>query len=123
MSASRYYDAVAFDVRDNCAMLFFARTAPTGGIEDYVLVMRTLGEEFDDTLFLEINEMQFAGNELIREATMIENMLTLHFANPVPELGNASELVLTFDATADNKTSMEAGALRVLGEKLLGGHA
>ncbi len=123
MSASRHYDAVAFDVRDNAAMLFFARTTPTGDIEDYVLVMRTSGEEFDDTLFLEVNEIQFAGNELIREATMSENMLTLHFANPVSELGNASELVLTFDATAGNKTSMETGAFRVLGEKLSGGHA
>ena len=123
MSVSRHYNAVAFDVRDNATLLFFARTTPTGDIEDYVLVMRTLGEEFDDTLFLEINEMQFAGNELIREATMSENMLTLHFANTISELGNASELVLTFDATADNKTSMEAGVFRVLGEKLSGGHA
>ena len=123
MSFSRHYDTVAFDVRENATMLFFARTTASGDIEDYLLLMRTIGEEFDDTIFLEVNETQFAGNELIREATMSENMLTIHFVSPVSEIEGASELVLTFDPTADNKTSMEAGAFRVLGEKLSGGHA
>lgn len=123
MSSSRHYDTVAFDVRENATMLFFARTTNSGDIEDYVLLMRTIGEDFDDTIFLEVNETQIAGNELIREASMSENMLTIQFADPVAEIDGESELILTFDATAENKTSMEAGAFRVLGEKLSGGHA
>jgi len=51
MSASRHYDTVAFDVRDNATMLFFARTSAAGDIEDYLLLMRTIGEDFDDTIF------------------------------------------------------------------------
>ncbi|MDH3440948.1 MAG: hypothetical protein OEM63_09365 [Gammaproteobacteria bacterium] len=123
MSYSRHYDTVAFDVRENATMLFFARTTAKGDIEDYLLLMRTIGEDFDDTIFLEVNETQFAGNDLIREATMSENMLTIQFAKPVAEIDGESALVLTFDSTADNRTSMEAGAFRVLGEKLSGGHA
>jgi len=123
MSSSRHFDTVAFDVRDNATMLFFARTTANGDIEDYLLLMRTIGEDFDDTIFLEINETQFSGNDLISEATMGESMLTLHLAEPVAEIGGETDLVLTFDQTEENKTSMEAGAFRVLGEKLSGGHA
>lgn len=123
MSTSRHYDTVAFDVRDNATMLFFARTSTAGEIEDYLLLMRTIGEDFDDIIFLEVNESQFAGSEIIREATMNGSMLTLHFHEPVSEFDNQAELVLTFDDTVENKRSMEAGAFRVLGEKLAGGHA
>ncbi len=123
MSASRHYDTVAFDVRDNATMLFFARTNGAGDIEDYLLLMRTVGEDFDDVIFLEVNEDQFAGSEIIREAKMSSNMLTLYFDEPVKEFDSQTELVLTFDDSAENKTSMEAGAFRVLGEKLAGGHA
>lgn len=123
MSTSRHYDTVAFDVRENATMLFFARTTANGDIEDYLLLMRTIGDDFDDTIFLEVNESQFSGNDLIQEATMSENMLTIQFADPVAEIDGVSELILTFDPTAENRTSMEAGAFRVLGEKLSGGHA
>lgn len=123
MSSSRHYDTVAFDVRENATMLFFAKTTPGGDIEDYVLLMRTIGDDFDDAIFLEVNESQFSGNDLIREATMSENMLTIHFVDPVAEIDGESELILSFDPTPENRTSMEAGAFRVLGEKLSGGHA
>lgn len=123
MSASRQYDTVAFDVRDNATMLFFAQTSTVGDIEDYLLLMRTEGEEFDGVIFLEINEQQFAGSEMISEARMNGNMLTLSFHGPVEELGGETELMLVFDDTAENRTSMEAGAFRVLGEKLSGGNA
>jgi len=123
MSASRHYDTVAFDVRDNATMLFFARTSAVGDIEDYLLLMRTEGDDLDGVIFLEINEQQFAGGEMISEARMSGNMLTLVFHEDVKELDGASEMVLTFDDTSENRTSMEAGAFRVLGEKLSGGHA
>ncbi len=123
MSASRHYDTVAFDVRDNATMLFFASTSAAGDIEDYLLLMRTEGDELDGVIFLEINEEQFAGSEMISEARMSGNMLTLVFHEAVKELDSASELILTFDDTPENRTSMEAGAFRVLGEKLSGGHA
>ena len=123
MSASRHYDTVAFDVRDNATMLFFARTSAGGDIEDYLLLMRADGEGLDGVIFLEINEEQLAGSEIISEARMSGGMLTLVFHEPVKELGGVSELVLTFDDSPENRTSMEAGAFRVLGEKLSGGHA
>lgn len=47
MSASRHYDTVAFDVRDNATMLFFARTTAEGDIDDYLLLMRTIEDDFD----------------------------------------------------------------------------
>jgi hypothetical protein len=123
MSASRHYDTVAFDVRDNATMLFFARTSASGDIEDYLLLMRAKGDDLDGVIFLEINEEQLAGSEIIAEARMSGNMLTLVFHAPVKELDNVSELILTFDDSPENRTSMEAGAFRVLGEKLSGGHA
>lgn len=123
MPASRQYDTVAFDVRDNATMLFFAQTTAAGDIEDYLLLMRSENEELDGAIFLEINEKQFAGSEMISEARMNGNMLTLIFHAPVTELGNITELALIFDDTAENRTSMEAGAFRVLGEKLSGGNA
>ena len=63
MSASRHFDTVAFDVRDNATMLFFARTNAAGDIEDYLLLMRAVGEDFDDAIFLEINEKQLKFSE------------------------------------------------------------
>jgi hypothetical protein len=123
MSASRHYDTVAFDVRDNATMLFFARTSANGDIDDYLLLMRTIGEDFEDTIILEINEQQLSGSEIIREAQMAGNMLTLVFNEPVSYFDGESKLVMTFHDSAENRTSMEAGAFRVLGEKLAGGHA
>ena len=123
MSASRHYDTVAFDVRDNATMLFFAQTNQRGDIEDYLLLMRAISEDFDAVIFIELNEQQLSGTDLVREATMSENMLTISFREPVPELANESELILTFDPTDENRASLETGAFRVLGDKLSGGHA
>jgi hypothetical protein len=123
MSDSRHYDTVAFDVRDNATMLFFARTTAAGDIEDYLLLMRAEGEDFDEAIYIEINENQFAGHDLIQEARMTGNMLTLELREPVAELDGASEIVLTYDDSPENRTSIESGAFRVLGNTLAGGNA
>jgi hypothetical protein len=123
MSASRQYDTVAFDVRDNATMLFFARTSPVGDIEDYLLLMRPEGDDLDGVIFLEINEQQFSGSEVISEARMSGNLLTLVFNEKMKELDGVTEIVICFEDTPENRNSMEAGAFRVLGDKLSGGHA
>ena len=123
MLESRQYDTVAFDVRDNATMLFFARTTPEGDIEDYLLLMRTIEEDFDSSTYIEINEKQFGGHDLIREARLMGNTLTLVLHEPAAELGNISEIVLTYTDTPENGASMEAGAFRVLGDTLSGGNA
>jgi len=123
MTGSRHYDTVAFDVRDNATMLFFARTTDAGDIEDYLLLMRAIGEDFDDSLYIEINETQLAGHDLVREAHMTGNMLTLDLREPSQELDGASQIVLTYDDSPDNRSSIESGAFRVLGNTLAGGHA
>lgn len=123
MASERHFDTVAFDVRDDTSMLFFAKTNAAGDIEDYLLIMRAEGNEFADAVYLEINEQLLAGHDLIREARMTGNLLALDLHQPADALGGASELVLTFDATDENKVSLEAGAFRVLGSLLAGGHA
>lgn len=123
MSDNRHFDTVAFDVRDNASMLFFARTAPSGDISDYILIMRAEGEEFDDAVYLELNDQQFSGHDLVREARLTDNVLTIELHEPAEELGGVTDIVLTFDANDENKTSMEAGAFRVLGNLLAGGNA
>ena len=123
MSTSRHYDTVAFDVRENATMLFFARTTLAGDIEDYILLMRADGEGFDGNIYMEINEQQVPGHDLIQEARMTGNMLTLELREPLDELGGESEIVLTYDDSPENRTSMETGAFRVLGNTLTGGHA
>ena len=123
MLNSRHYDTVAFDVRDNAIMLFFARTTAAGDIEDYLLLMRAEGEEFDEAIYIEINENQFAGHDLIQEARMTGNMLTLELREPMAELDGASEIVLTYDDSPENRTSIETGVFRVLGNTLAGGNA
>lgn len=104
-------------------MLFFARTAPGGDISDYILIMRAEGEEFDDAVYLELNDQQFSGHDLVREARLTDNVLTIELHEPAEELGGVTDIVLTFDANDENKTSMEAGAFRVLGNLLAGGNA
>ena len=47
MAESRQYDTVAFDVKDNATMLFFANTTEEGDISDYLLLMRTVDEYFN----------------------------------------------------------------------------
>ena len=123
MSDSRHYDTVAFDVRDNATMLFFARTTPEGDINDYLLLMRTIEENFDESMYIEINEHQFGGHNLIREAALMGNTLTLTLHEPAEELGGATQIVLTFADTPENGTSIERGAFRVLGDTLVGGNA
>jgi hypothetical protein len=92
-------------------------------IEDYLLLMRAEGEGIEEAVYIEINEDQFAGHDLIQEARMTGNMLTLQLREPVPELGGASEIVLSYDDSPENRTSIESGAFRVLGDTLAGGHA
>lgn len=123
MAGNRNYDTVAFDVRDNATMLFFARTTANGDIEDYLLLMRAEGEDYDDAIYLEINEQQFAGHNLIKEARLTGNMLTLELCEPAEELQGAGEIIVAFDDTPENKSSIELGAFRVLGDTLAGGHA
>jgi len=123
MSHSRSYDTVAFDVRDNATMLFFATTSDEGDITDYLLLMRAVEDDFDESLYIEINENQFGGHNLLSEARLHDNMLTLVLHEPAKELDNASEIVLTFEATESNLASMEAGAFRVLGDAMQGGNA
>jgi hypothetical protein len=123
MTDSRQYDTVAFDVRDNATMLFFAKTSDEGDIRDYLLLMRTVDEDFDESIYIEINEQQFGGHDLIRKATMTGNVLTLHLHEPAQTLDGATEIVLTYAETTENLESIEAGAFRVFGDTLVGGNA
>lgn len=123
MSISSHYDTVAFDVRDNAAMLFFAETADSGDIKSYLLLMRAGGESLDETIYLEINEEQLAGKDVIREAELTANILALRLHPAAAEQFGSDELILTFDDNETNRAGIEAGALRVLGDKLTGGHS
>jgi hypothetical protein len=123
MVVSRQYDTVAFDVRDNTTMLFFAKTTEEGDISDYLLLMRTVNEDFDESIYIEINEQQFGGHNLIREAALTGNVLTLRLFEPAEELDGTSDIVLTWVDTAENLDSIEAGAFRVFGDTLVGGNA
>ena len=123
MTESRQYDTVAFDVRENATMLFFAKTTDTGDINDYLLLMRTVEEDFDESIYIEINEQQFGGHNLISEAALTGNVLTLRLHDPAPELGGVSDIVLTWAETTENLDSVEVGAFRVLGDLLVGGTA
>jgi hypothetical protein len=123
MSDSRHYDTVAFDVRDNATMLFFAKTSTGGDINDYLLLMRTIEDDFDESMYIEINENQFGGHNLIREAELMGNTLTLRLHEAAAELDGATQIVLTYADTPENGTSIERGAFRVLGDTLSAGHA
>ena len=123
MSNNRNYDTVAFDVKENATMLFFAKTTDTGDIGEYLLLMRADGEEYDEAVYIEVNEQQFSGHDMISEARLTGNMLTLELREPAAELDGASEIILTYDETPENKASVEAGIIRVLGSTLAGGNA
>lgn len=123
MPASRKYDTVAFDVRDNATMLFFANTTDEGDISDYLLLMRTVDDEFEESIYVEVNEQQFGGHDLIREASLTGNVLTLRLHEPAAALDGTSEIVLTWTDTTENLESIEAGAFRVFGDTLVGGNA
>ena len=123
MKYSHDYDTVAFDTRENAVMLFFACTTGGGDIQDYLLLMRAVGEDYDQDLYIEVNEKQFSGHDLVSETRLSENMLTLKLHEPATELDGATEIVLTFDATDENKRAFEQGAFLILGDSLAGGHA
>jgi len=123
MSHNRHYDTVAFDVREKTAMLFFARTTTGGDIEDYLLLMRTIDEDFNESIDIEINEQRIGGHNSIREAQLLGNTITLNLNESVQALDGASQIVLTFAETTENMASIEVGAFRVLGDALTGGNA
>ena len=104
-------------------MLFFAKTTATGDIGEYLLLMRAEGEGYDEAIYIEVNEQQFAGHDMIAEARLTGNMLTLELREPAEELDGVSEIVLTYDATPENQASVEEGVIRVLGTTLAGGNA
>jgi len=123
MTDSRQYDTVSFDVRDNATMLFFAKTSDIGEINDYLLLMRTIEEDFDESIYIEINEQQFGGHNLIKEVSLTGNILTLHLREPAKELDGITDIVLTWSETTENLDAIEVGAFRVLGDMLVGGNA
>ena len=123
MAESRQYDTVAFDVKDNATMLFFAKTTDDGDISDYLLLMRTVDDEFNESIYVEINEQQFGGHNLIREVALTGNILTLRLHEPAAELDGTADIVLTWAETTENQESIEAGAFRIFGDKLVGGNA
>ena len=123
MTHSRYYDTVAFDVRENATMLFFAKTTSDSDIEDYLLLLRTVDDDFEESVYIEVNEHQFGGHNLLRSATLVGNTLTLALHEAAEELGNSAEIALTFAESSENLAAIEAGLFRVLGDALEGGHA
>ena len=123
MSKARHYETVAFDVRDNATMLIFANASGEGEINDYLLLMRTVDEDFDESIYIDINEQQFGGHDLIRESVLTGNVLTLRLREPAAALGGVTEIVLSFTETSENFDSIEAGAFRVFGDTLAGGTA
>jgi len=122
MTTSRHFDTVAFDVRENAAMLFFADTQKSGDIKSYLLLMRATDEDANETLYLEIDETQLAGDEVIQQAELDGNLLRLKLHKGAAQTFGDDDLVLTFDDNQHNRAGIESGALRVLGEKLVGGH-
>ena len=122
MSNNHHYDTVAFDVRDNATMLFFAQTGEHGDIDRYFLIVRTIEDDFDETLHIEIDDRQAGGKEFLSQARLVGNTLTLVAREPSDLLGGR-EFVLTFEETQENLASLEAGAFRVLGDVLVGGTA
>lgn len=123
MKYSRNYDTVAFDKRDSAVMLFFAVTTASGEIDDYLLLMRAQGEELDGSLYIEINERQFAGQNLVKAAQCTDNMLTLEFAEPAEALEGAEGILLTFTQTQENRVAFARGIIDVLGDTLTGANA
>ena len=123
MVNSRHYDTVAFDVRENTTMLFFAKTTDAGDIDDYLLLMRSIDEDFEESIYIEINEQQFGGHDLIREAKLTGNVLVLSLHEPARQLDGTAEIVLTWADTTENMESIEMGAFRVFGDTLSGGNA
>ena len=92
-------------------------------IEDYLLLLRTVDDEFEESLYVEVNEQQFGGHDLLESAELVSNTLTLNLREPSPELGGARKIVLTFAESAENLAAIEAGLFRVLGDVLDAGHA
>ena len=123
MTLSRHFDTVAFDVRDDAEMLFFADTRKNGDINSYVLLMRATDDDLNDTLYLEIDETQLAGREVVRKAELDGNLLRLTLYADAGSTFGDTDLVLTFDDNESNRAGIEHGTLRVLGDRLVGGHS
>lgn len=123
MTSTRHFDTVAFDVRDNAAMLFFADTRRSGDIRSYLLLMRAEGENADGNLYLEIDETQLIGERVVETAELAGNELRLTLHEDAADTFGDNEFVLTFEDNDHNRAGIESGALRVLGEVLSGGEA
>ena len=123
MPASRHFNTVVFDVRDSANFLFFANTTESGDIEDYLLIMRSYAPEFEDIVIIETNEEQVVNGELVASASLGSGMLTLTFGEPIEALGDENEIILTYTDDKENRAAIEAGAFKVLGDQLTGGHA
>ena len=84
--------------------------------------MRATDEDMDNTLYLEIDETQAAGDDVVMEAELQGNVLTLSLFDSAAATFGESSITLSFDDNPHNRAGIEAGAMRVLGDKLVGGH-
>ena len=91
--------------------------------DEYLLLMRTIDDEFNETIDIEVNEHRIGDHNPIREAKLLGNTLSIFLNEPAKELDGASQNVLTYAETPENLASIEAGAFRVLGDALTGGNA
>lgn len=122
MTTSRHYDTVAFDVREEAAMLFFAVTDANGDIDNYLLLMRAVTDDFDQAFFMEVDDQQLAGEDLLDEAELDGNLLRLKVAGDAAKAFGDTDVVVSFDDNERNHAGINAGSLRVLGDKLKAGH-
>jgi len=120
---NHHYDTVDFDVRDSTFMLMFARTSGEGQIDDYFLLMRTIQDDFDDVLTVDVNGEQHTGNDLIEAASISGNAINLQFGGSQAGWSGPAALTLSFEGTDDNFRSIESGVHRVLGERMTGDSA
>lgn len=123
MPGTRHYDTVAFDIRDEAAMLFFADTDASGEIKNYLLLMRACTDPLEEAIYLEIDEEQQAGADVVSQATLTGGVLRMQLGAAAAASFGCEELVLSFADTEANRAAIEAGAFRVLGDKLTGGHS
>ena len=116
-----HFDTIAFDVREEASMLFFAKTTASGEISEYLLVMKA-EEDPSAGVYLELNGEEFSGHDLLSRVTLTDNVLTLDLKEASAYLDGAEQLVVSFDRSPENDASLEHGLMRVLGDLLDGGN-
>ena len=105
---------VSLDVINGAWVLSFGETSPTGDVSHYLMLQRAECEEYDEGIYLEIDDQKNSGFNLVKRARCAGGRLTLDIEPCLQRLGSPSEVVVSFHEDERSRAQIDRGTKKIL---------